>query len=59
MVPDAVVQDRCPDTLLANDEPTLDDLIVIRLEKVATKAAWVRDVEKMALEAVVVQAGQV
>jgi hypothetical protein len=59
MVPDAVVQDRRPDTLPANDEPTSDDLIVIRLEEVAAKAARVRDVEKMASEAVVVEAGQV
>jgi hypothetical protein len=29
MVPDVVVQDRCPDTLLANNEHTVDDLIGI------------------------------
>jgi len=51
-IPDVVVQDRCPETLLANDGPTVVNLIVIRLEVVVAKAMWVQDVEKMALEAV-------
>ena len=52
---DAVVQDRCPDTALANDGLAMDDLIVIRLEVVAAAAARVCGVERKATEAVVVE----
>jgi hypothetical protein len=55
-VRDAAVQDGCPDTVLANDGPAVDDLIAIRLEVVVAAAALVRDVEKMAMEAVVAEA---
>jgi len=57
-VQDAAVQDRCPDTTLANDGPTADDLTVIRFEVVVAQvaAAWVCDGEKMAMEAVVAAA---
>ena len=34
-VQDAAVQDRCPDTVLANDRATVDDLTVIKFEVVA------------------------
>jgi len=47
------VQDRCPETLLANDGHAVDVLIAITLEVVVvTKSAWVRDVEKMATQMV-------
>ena len=45
------VQDRCPETLLANDGYAADDLIVITLEVVVvTKSAWVRHAEKTATQ---------
>jgi hypothetical protein len=47
------VQDKCPDTLLANDGPAADDLIVIRLEVVVAAGAWVCDEERMGMKAVV------
>jgi hypothetical protein len=49
-----VVQDGCPDTLLANDGPAADGLIVIRLEVAAAAAAQIGDEEKMVMKAVVV-----
>jgi hypothetical protein len=57
-VQDAAVLDRCPDTVLANNEPTADDLTVIRFEVVVAQvaAAQAYDREKMAMEAVVVAA---
>ena len=57
-VQDAAVQDRCPDTTLANDGPTADDLTVIRFEVVVAQVAAVQvyDGEKMAMEAVVAAA---
>ena len=48
------VQDGCPDTLLANDGPAVDSLIVIRLEVAAAAAAQIGDEEKMVMKAVVV-----
>jgi hypothetical protein len=48
-----VVQDKCPDTLLVNDGPAADNLLLIRLEVVVAAAAWVCDKEKMAMKAVV------
>ena len=48
------VQDKCPDTLLANDRPTADNLIVIRLEVVMVAGVRVCDEEKMGMKAVVV-----
>jgi hypothetical protein len=48
------VQDKCPDTLLVNNGPTADDLLLIRLEVVVAAAAQVCDEEKMAMKAVVV-----
>jgi hypothetical protein len=53
---DVVVQDRCPDTMLANNGPAADNLIAMRLEVVVAAAVWVHDVEKMAMEAVLVVA---
>jgi len=47
------VQDGCPDTLLANDGPTVDGLIVIRLEVAAAAAAQIGDEERMVMKAVV------
>ena len=47
------VQDGCPDTLLANDGPTADGLIVIRLEVAAAAAAQIGDEERMVIKAVV------
>ena len=48
---DMVVQDRYPDTLLANDRPTAVDQIVIKSEKVVAKETpWVQNGEKMAME---------
>ena len=55
-VQDAVVQDRCPDTVLANNGPTADDLTVMRIEVAVAAAARVGDGEKVAKEAVVVEA---
>lgn len=49
------VQDRCLDTVLANDGPAADDLTVIRLEVVAAVVVRVCHGEKMAKEAVVVE----
>jgi len=54
-VQDVVVQDKCPDTLQANNGPTADDLIVVRLEEVVAKAAWVQDMERLVMEAVVAE----
>ena len=54
-VQDVVVQDKCPDTLQANNGPTADDLIVVRLEEMVAKAAWVQDVERLVMEAVVAE----
>jgi len=42
------VQDRCPDTWLANNGCAVDVLIAITLEVVVTKSARVWDAEKMA-----------
>ena len=57
-VQDAAVQDRCSNTVLANDGPTADDLTVIRFEVVVAQVAAVQvyDGEKMAMEAVVAAA---
>lgn len=46
---DAAVQDRCPDTVQANDGPAADDLVAIQLEVVVAVAARVCDVEKKAI----------
>jgi hypothetical protein len=45
---DVAVQDRCPDTALANDGLVADGLIVIRLEVVVAAAARVCGVERKA-----------
>jgi hypothetical protein len=48
---DVVVQDRYPDTLLANDGPAVVDQIVIKLEEVVAKEMpWVQDGDKMVME---------
>jgi hypothetical protein len=53
-IPDVVVQDRYPDTLLANDGPAAVDQIVIKSEEVVAKETlWVQDGEKMVMEEVV------
>ena len=59
-VQDAAVQDRCPDTALANDGPAADDLTVIRFEVVVAQVAAARacDGEKMAMEEVAVAAAK-
>ena len=49
------VQDKCPDTLLANDGPTADNLIVIRLEVVVAAGARVCDEEGTGMKAVVAE----
>jgi hypothetical protein len=54
-VQDVVVQDKCPDTLQANNGPAVGDLIVIRLEEVVAKAAQVQDAERSVMEAVVAE----
>ena len=51
-----MVQDRCPDTALANNGPAADDLTVMRIEVAVAAAVWVGDGEKVAKEAVVVEA---
>ena len=57
-VQDVAVQDRYPDTMLANHGAAVDDLTVIRFEVVVAQvaAAQAYDREKMAMEAVVVAA---
>ena len=55
-VRDVMIQDRCPDTMLANDGPAADNLIAMRLEVVVAAAVWEHDVKKMAMEAVPVVA---
>ena len=50
-----MVQDKCPNTLQANNGPAADDLIVVRLEEMVAKAAWVQDVERLVMEAVVAE----
>jgi len=40
-VQDAAVQDRCPDTALANEGAAADGLTVLKFEVVAAVAAWV------------------
>jgi hypothetical protein len=48
---DVVVQDRYPDTLLANVGPAAVDRIVIKLEEVLAKATRrVQDGERMVME---------
>lgn len=57
-VQDVAVQDRCPDTALANDGPAADDLTVVRFEVVVARVAAARvcDGEKVTMVVVVVAA---
>jgi hypothetical protein len=59
-VQDATVQDRCPNTTLANDRPAADDLTVIRFEVVVAQvvAAWACNGEKIAMEEVAAAAAK-
>jgi len=54
-VQDVVVQDKHPDTLQANNRPTADNLVVVRLEEVVAKAVQVWDAERSVMEAVVAE----
>ncbi len=50
-----MVQDRCPDTVLANNGPTVDNLTVIRFEVAAVAAARVVCNGEMVMEKIQAQ----